>query len=457
MARMHDAHPREALDKVVLFLAFAVGAGGTIILKMYPGVPPLAVALFPVVVLVFYVVACLNMRSIGTEPETIGDNSYYLGFLFTLASLAVTLYRIKDVGGADVDLIPDVISGFGVALSSTIAGVFLRVFLLQLRPDIVARDREARRDLSAGARDLREAVAAASRQLKTIAVETQQHVAERNGRMSEVLEIQVDKTSELLERQGRAYDQVIKDFGSRLTEEVAKALQKETMQAGKEINAAAKAFAENLSAMAQARSEAEADLVSSISTFQKVVSETHETSSRHSKFIDASYRHLADQSKKTSQSLQEASDSVQTAVTLSRQVIEETQRAVGSNQARMREDEIEFRRHTKAVTQSLLELEAVLSERIKELARLQVELPRPRQIPEQSPASGPALPDQPISVTQPNPPAVGPAVQTNPVSARPEGVNPLLVAAITNPNNGSANEAEMPRITPTRVGPWNNK
>lgn len=457
MARMHDAHPREALDKVVLFIAFAVGAGGTIILKLYPEVPVLAVALFPVVVLVFYVVACLNMRSIGTEPETIGDNSYYLGFLFTLASLAVTLYRIKDVGSADVDLIPLVISGFGVALSSTIAGVFLRVFLLQLRPDIVARDREARRDLSAGARDLREAVAAASRQLKTIAVETQQHVAERNGRMSEVLEIQVDKTSELLERQGRAYDQVIKDLGSRLTEEVAKTLQKETMQAGKEINAAAKAFAENLSAMTQARNEAEANLVSSISTFQKVISETHETSSRHSKFTDASYRHLADHSKKISQSLQEASDSVQTAVSLSRLAIEEAQRAVGSNQARMREDEVEFRRHTKAVTHSLLELEAVLSERIKELARVQIELPSPLRIPQPGSASGPAQPVQPTPVTQPPPPEVGPAVQVSSATERTETGAPSLVAAPSVANSDPANTVEMPRIMPTRVGPWNSK
>ena len=149
--RIHGTPAREGLDKTILFLTFATEIVGTIWLKFIE-VPVLVLISFPVVVLVAYVAACLMFRDIGTEPETIGNNSYYLGFLFTLTSLAVTLFRIKDIGAQDADLIPTVISGFGVALTSTIGGVFLRVFLLQLRPDIVARDRAARRDLAAGAR-----------------------------------------------------------------------------------------------------------------------------------------------------------------------------------------------------------------------------------------------------------------------------------------------------------------
>lgn len=364
--RIHGTHPRESLDKVVLFLAFAIGAGGTVLLKFVEA-PVLLVALFPVAVLLIYVVACLSLRSLGTEPETIGDNSYYLGFLFTLASLAVTLYRIRDVGSADVDLIPLVISGFGVALSSTIAGVFLRVFLLQLRPDIVARDREARRELASGARDLREAMAAASRQLKSIAIETQQHVSERNNTMSKVLEVQVEKTSELLERQSLASEEVIKSFGKRMTEEVITALRQETLQASEAINAAAKTFAANLDTMTLSRARAEADLVSSLDAFKVTITEVRDATSRHGKVADASNETLAAHTKKVSQTLTEAADTVQSAVSMSRLIFEEAQAAAGESRTRLRKEEAQFRRHTEAVARALLDLEEKVSERVKEV------------------------------------------------------------------------------------------
>lgn len=78
------------------------------------------------------------------DAETIGDNSYYLGFLFTLTSLAVTLYFVIEAGSETARLIPEIISGFGVALSSTIVGVFLRVLMLQLKVDVETRERRVR-------------------------------------------------------------------------------------------------------------------------------------------------------------------------------------------------------------------------------------------------------------------------------------------------------------------------
>ena len=297
--RIHGTPARESLDKAVLFLAFAVGMVGTIGLKLVEA-PVLITVFFPVVVLVAYVAACLTFRGIGTEPETIGDNSYYLGFLFTLSSLAVTLYRIKDIGAAEADLIPMVISGFGVALSSTIAGVFLRVLLLQLRPDIVARDRAARRDLAAGARELRDAVAHASRVLKDISVETQQHVAERNDKMSKILEIQAEQTSARLERQSQAYDEIIRAFGRKLTEEVAGALREQARASAAELQAATTTFREGLETLGAAREKAEVELRSSLEGFRGVVDEIRTATAEHGKVTEGSYRTLAARATKIS-------------------------------------------------------------------------------------------------------------------------------------------------------------
>lgn len=218
--------PREALDRAALLLAFLLGAGGGVALKLLAA-PVLLAALWPVAVLLLYVALCLLTRSAAIEPDVIGDNCYYLGFLFTLSSLAVTLYQIRDLSGldaADARVIPLVVSGFGVALTSTVVGVFLRMMLMGLRPDIVARDREARRDLQAGARDFHAAVAQASRSLKAIAVEAAQHAAERDARLDGILARRDAEAAALLAAQAEAQAQALATLAARASEALATGL-----------------------------------------------------------------------------------------------------------------------------------------------------------------------------------------------------------------------------------------
>jgi hypothetical protein len=204
------------LDRAALVGAFVIGITGVIGLKAL-GVGPITAILFPVLVLLGYVLLCLAAGRLQVEPETIGDNCYYLGFLFTLGSLSASLFQMRGASGAAGAelLVPIVISGFGVALSSTIAGVFLRVLLLQMRTDIVALDREARRDMQAAMRDLRADMSAASSAFRAMAIEAAQRAAERQaevealsdpavsaGVISEMVRIEAerrDRESQLLE------------------------------------------------------------------------------------------------------------------------------------------------------------------------------------------------------------------------------------------------------------------
>lgn len=154
--RAHDVAPRENLDRLAFLVAFLLGVTGILLLKI-PGVHPFLTAGYAALILVLYAVAAWLGGRVKIEPEIIGDNCYYLGFLLTLASLSHTLYQMSDPtvnGGRPVD-IPEVISGFGVALSSTILGVFLRVFMMHLRPDFVAKEREVRADINRAFMDFR--------------------------------------------------------------------------------------------------------------------------------------------------------------------------------------------------------------------------------------------------------------------------------------------------------------
>lgn len=72
-----------------------------------------------------------------------GDNAYYMGLLFTLTSMAIALYEFSENGGTS-----EIVSNFGIALASTICGIFLRVILHQMRIDPVDVENMTRIELS---------------------------------------------------------------------------------------------------------------------------------------------------------------------------------------------------------------------------------------------------------------------------------------------------------------------
>jgi hypothetical protein len=177
-------NPRESLDRAAFILAFIAGVGGGVFLKLL-GVHPFITAAYAAVILIAYAVSAWLAGRLQIEPEAIGDNCYYLGFLFTLASLSYTLYQMSAPTGSNGKPIeiPDVISGFGVALSSTIVGVFLRVLMMQMRPDFVAQDRAVRADLNRSYGDFRKTLSGTLSQMKTFSTESIQFAAERDERL----------------------------------------------------------------------------------------------------------------------------------------------------------------------------------------------------------------------------------------------------------------------------------
>lgn len=179
-------HP--AIDATPLALAFLVGVGGNVAFKFMP-VHPVAGAIFAGVVLICYALYAYIATELRLDAETIGDNCYYLGFLFTLTSLAVTLYFVVEAPSATrADMIPEIIAGFGVALSSTIFGVFLRVLMMQFKIDVESRERHERVELNEASRRFRAELAVSLDQMKAFSVESLQQGAEREGRMRDAFD-----------------------------------------------------------------------------------------------------------------------------------------------------------------------------------------------------------------------------------------------------------------------------
>jgi peptide methionine sulfoxide reductase MsrA len=123
-----------------LFIVFAL-VGAIIIWNLKRlGFSQTITAFTPVLFIISYCSIAYYSRLFYITEERIGDNAYYLGFLYTLSSLSYALH----VFTLDESASEQMITSFSVALWSTIAGIAARVFLSQLRQDPNDIEKEAR-------------------------------------------------------------------------------------------------------------------------------------------------------------------------------------------------------------------------------------------------------------------------------------------------------------------------
>jgi uncharacterized membrane protein len=163
-----------------LFLGFAIlGFVGIFVAKQmsYSG---LLVAGAAVALLVAYACVAYRLDAFKSNPDRLGDNCYYMGFLFTLASLSAALVALQhDTDSGRGNLLESLIGGFGVALFSTIAGITLRVFFMQMRREIEDLEGELRADLQRSSALLKEQLAYAVVDLENFRLRTQQVMREQ--------------------------------------------------------------------------------------------------------------------------------------------------------------------------------------------------------------------------------------------------------------------------------------
>ncbi len=127
------------LDIYLFFAAFCTGLALYTALKLLH-VGQLFQTAAVIGTLIAYAVVVARVPRLRVRLDQAGDNAYYLGLLFTLMSMAVALYEFRgaalgDAGAMARSGAEQIIANFGVALGSTIAGIFLRVLLHQMRVD----------------------------------------------------------------------------------------------------------------------------------------------------------------------------------------------------------------------------------------------------------------------------------------------------------------------------------
>ncbi|MBV8755513.1 MAG: hypothetical protein JO328_21875 [Hyphomicrobiales bacterium] len=134
----------------IVFTLFVFAGSAYIVLAKLNGMSALYVTFVPVAIMVIYALLIWLARSLQLRDDQAGDNLYYMGFLFTLTSLGVSLYQFNASRAAE-----EIVQNFGIAIGSTISGIALRVIFNQMRRDPVEVERTMRLELAEAARRVR--------------------------------------------------------------------------------------------------------------------------------------------------------------------------------------------------------------------------------------------------------------------------------------------------------------
>ena len=116
---------------------FIAGVLPMVILRAFTPAPSWAVTLWLVFCMSAYAGLIWKTKRYRLREDRSADNLYFLGFLFTVTALLISLVKFaQDTDGDALANNPLVVVGdLGIGLTTTLLGLFLRVFFTQLRKD----------------------------------------------------------------------------------------------------------------------------------------------------------------------------------------------------------------------------------------------------------------------------------------------------------------------------------
>src|SRR5262245_13732263 len=178
-------------DKGLFGIAAIGGFAAICTLKLHGHNADLIVCL-AVAAMIGYGFLAYQMPSVQMRLDRLGDNFYYLGFIYTLASLSAALLQMR----VRMDIL-QLIGSFGIALVTTIVGIAGRVLFVQLRSEIDDIEDRVRRDLAASSADLRAQLASSVREFETVRTSLLQTLNETVVACDNATKRQVERVDEL--------------------------------------------------------------------------------------------------------------------------------------------------------------------------------------------------------------------------------------------------------------------
>ncbi|RUX22582.1 hypothetical protein EOA27_03245 [Mesorhizobium sp. M2A.F.Ca.ET.037.01.1.1] len=221
MARKHDhSLLGHQVFPLVVFAVLTLGGCVFIAIAKLSGVNPIVGAGIPVCLMFFYLGVSVFTGKLRLHDEQTGDNLYYMGFLFTLTSLGVSLFQFGSEGSTET-----IVRNFGIAVTSTITGIALRIFYNQMRRDPADIERTARHELADMTRRVRAEMESVTREFAEFRRVSHQMLeegfaeiatqAERNGEhiRSALEKVAMEAIKPVQEASGKLSDALKENFG----------------------------------------------------------------------------------------------------------------------------------------------------------------------------------------------------------------------------------------------------
>ena len=182
-------------DKGLFTFAAVFGFGLILWLKLQ-GHDPDWVAALAVTCMVVYGVIAYRIPAVKLRRDRLGDNFYYLGFIYTLASMAAALMQLRR--GIEIE---PILGSFGIALITTIVGVAGRVMFVQMRGETDEAEEQTRRDLLETSKELRAQLALTLREFETFSTATRQAAEETAKQSTAAAQKQIELIDSLAHKQ----------------------------------------------------------------------------------------------------------------------------------------------------------------------------------------------------------------------------------------------------------------
>jgi hypothetical protein len=116
--------------KNIFILTFIFG-GALILYGSYSGLYLITIIVSASIMLIYFFISLyLNTKNRQISIEQLGDSNYYLGFLFTLASILFSILSMV-LNTYNID---DILYNFGLSLITTLIGLFFRIYLTNFIP-----------------------------------------------------------------------------------------------------------------------------------------------------------------------------------------------------------------------------------------------------------------------------------------------------------------------------------
>ena len=203
--------------KYAFFLTYTIGSLIIIFSSKLPGEHTSTFLLIALMLVYLFGIMFLNNKlNTFVRDEQMGDSFYYLGFLYTLTALAVSLFNIQD---GELD---GLLKNFGVAITTTLIGLIGRIVMSQFRESLDEMKEKAEAQISDSARKLNTQLILSINILKDQSVNISKNTDRALQDSSLSLRRFMEENNKILQESTAKSKDVIDEFNARASEVTSK-------------------------------------------------------------------------------------------------------------------------------------------------------------------------------------------------------------------------------------------